>query len=478
MKFFQHRLPIDSSSMTRWRRRIGEAGAEKLLQETIEAGLRLKLVKVSQLQRVNVDTTVQEKHARFPTDARLYQRARERLVKQAKAEGIALRQSYVRIGKRLLFQQSRYAHAKQFRRARRETRKLRTILGRVIRDIERKAPQPNDELASLLKLGWRLYRQQRTDKHKLYSIHAPEVECIAKGKARKRYEFGCKVSLAVTSRGGWLLAARACPGNPYDGHALKETLRQVEGVAGRAPAHVFVDMGYRGHDYDGPTQVHVDRRRRGRIPKGVWRWMKRRAAIHTHHRAPQERQAPGPQPPQGHPRRQAQRGAQRLGHELRHAPRRSALHRGSLVPNPGPASRNPPTPHPAATPLHAHLKRTSSATTRHTKTASPTDRGRSTQLKVFKTGLGSTASAKLPAGCLSRAALAPYPAPPCSASSTRTWTTFGFERLRSSRQRYLGVGVDKSARLSEHRGGVIGHWSPSSSARPARSASTPAQARR
>ena len=279
MKFFEHRLPIDASSMTRWRKRIGEAGAQELLTETIEAGLRLKLVKVSQLQRVNVDTTVQEKHVRFPTDARLYQRARERLVKQAKAEGVALRQSYVRIGKRLLFQQSRYAHAKQFRRARRETRKLRTILGRVIRDIERKALNPSEELASLLKLGWRLYQQQRTDKNKLYSIHPPEVECIAKGKARKRYEFGCKVSLAVTSKGGWLLGARACPGNSYDGHTLKDTLRQVEGVAGRAPEHAFVDMGYRGHDYDGPTEVHVDRRRRGRVPKGVWRWMKRRAAI-------------------------------------------------------------------------------------------------------------------------------------------------------------------------------------------------------
>ena len=279
MKFFRHRLPIDASSMTRWRKRIGEAGAEELLQETIQAGLRLKLVKASQLERVNVDTTVQEKHVRFPTDARLYQRARERLVKQAGAEGIDLRQSYVRVGKRLLFQQSRYAHAKQFKRARRETRKLRTLLGRVLRDIERKAPQPSEELAALLKLGWRLYRQQRTDKNKLYSIHAPEVECIAKGKARKRYEFGCKVSVAVTSKGGWLLAARACPGNPYDGHTLKGTLRQVEGVAGRAPEHVFVDMGYRGHDYDGQVEVHVDRRRRGRINKSVWRWMKRRAAI-------------------------------------------------------------------------------------------------------------------------------------------------------------------------------------------------------
>ena len=186
----------------------------------------------------------------------------------------------MRVGKKLLFQQSRYAHAKQFKRARRATRKLRTILGRVLRDIERKAPQPSEEMAELLALGQRLYQQKRTDKNKLYSIHAPEVACIAKGKARKRYEFGCKVSLGVTSRGGWFVAARACPGNPYDGHTLKGTLEQLERVAGRNPEHVFVDMGYRGHDYDGDSiEVHVDRRRRGRIPRSLWRWMKRRAAI-------------------------------------------------------------------------------------------------------------------------------------------------------------------------------------------------------
>ncbi|HZJ08475.1 MAG TPA: IS5 family transposase, partial [Trueperaceae bacterium] len=145
-KFFQHELPIDPSSMTRWRRRVGEAGAEELLRETIQAGLRLKLIKPTQLQRVNVDTTVQEKNIRFPTDARLLDRARERLVKLAQVEGIELRQSYVRVGKRALKQQSRYAHAQQFKRAGKSTRKLKTILGRVIRDVERKASDPSQEL--------------------------------------------------------------------------------------------------------------------------------------------------------------------------------------------------------------------------------------------------------------------------------------------------------------------------------------------
>ena len=278
-KFFQHEPPIDPSSMSRWRTRVGDAGAEQLLKESIQAGLRLNLIKACQVARVNVDTTVMEKNVRHPTDARLLDRAREKLVKQAKAEGVQLRQSYVRVGKQALLMQSRYAHAKQFKRARRETRRLRTILGRVIRDVQRKAVNPSPELKELLALSTRLHQQERTDKRKLYSLHEPAVDCISKGKAYKRYEFGCKVALAVTSHGGWVLAAKAMPGNPYDGHTLKAMLEQASSLTGRTLERVYVDMGYRGHDYEGPIIVNVDKRRRGRTPKSVWRWMKRRSAI-------------------------------------------------------------------------------------------------------------------------------------------------------------------------------------------------------
>ncbi len=279
MEFFRHEAPIDPSSMSRWRSRVGEAGAGELLKETIEAGLRLEIIKPSELRRVNVDTTVQEKHIRHPTDPRLYDRMRERLVIAARREGVTLRQSYVRVGKRLLAQQSRYAHAKQWRRARRCTRKLRTILGRVIRDIERKLPDPGEGTGHLLALANRLHRQRRDDKGKLYSVHAPEVECISKGKAHKRYEFGSKVALAVSSRGGWIVAARSLEGNPYDGHTLQGTIDRVVSTSGVEPEHVYVDMGYRGHDYEGGCEIHVGRRRRGSIAKSLWRWMKRRAAI-------------------------------------------------------------------------------------------------------------------------------------------------------------------------------------------------------
>ena len=150
MKHFEHRRPIDPSSMTYWRKRVGAAGAEAMLKETIEAGLALKAIKPSQLARVNVDTTVQEKHVRFPTDARLYNRARARLVKAAERRGIKLRQNYRRIGKRLLLQVNRYMHARQPKRAGRCRKKLRTILGRVIRDIDRKFPRPDGKLSNLM----------------------------------------------------------------------------------------------------------------------------------------------------------------------------------------------------------------------------------------------------------------------------------------------------------------------------------------
>src|SRR5579859_2482386 len=278
-RYFQHRLPIDASSMTRWRQRLGEAGAEQMLRETIAAGIKMGSIRPAQLKRINVDTTVQTKAVRYPTDARLYHRCRERLVKAARREGVVIKQSYRHIGKRLLLGSSRYAHARQMKRARGCTRKLRTQLGRVVREIERQVTNPSEKLSQLLATGHRIYAQQRHDKNKVYSVHEPEVECIAKGKAGKPYEFGNKVSVAITSRGGWLVGAKSFTANPYDGHTLAAQMKQVRSMIGDRVGEAHVDMGYRGHDYDGPVTVHIDKRRRGRTSRPLWRWMKRRAAV-------------------------------------------------------------------------------------------------------------------------------------------------------------------------------------------------------
>ena len=278
-RYFQHLAPIDASSMTRWRQRLGEAGAEQMLRATIETGIKMGAIRPAQLKRINVDTTVQTKAIRFPTDARLYNRCRERLVKMARREGLAIKQSYQHVGRRLLMQSSRYAHARQMKRARACTRKLKTQLGRVVREIERQTLTPSAKLAKLLDTAHRIYAQQRHDKNKIYSVHEPEVECIAKGKAGKKYEFGNKVSVAVSSRGGWFVGAKSFTGNPYDGHTLAEQMKQVDNLIGNKVSEVHVDMGYRGHDYGGGVTVHVDKRSRGRTPRALWRWMKRRAAV-------------------------------------------------------------------------------------------------------------------------------------------------------------------------------------------------------
>ena len=277
--FFEHTLPIEVSSMSRWRKKIGEAGAQELLCETIRSGLKTGAIKKTELKRVNVDTTVQTKAVRYPTDGRLYERLRERLVACAEQGGIRLRQSYRFVGKKAFHRQSSYARAKQFRRAARETRKLKTYLGRVVRDIERKAPVLDEELGELLVLAKRLLVQKRNDKNKLYSVHAPEVECISKGKVHKRYEFGCKVGLVTTAKTNWIVGARAFHGNPYDGHTLAQCIEQTQQITGITPTQATCDLGYRGHNYQGECKIEIVPRYKK--TKSKWRrfWWNRRSAI-------------------------------------------------------------------------------------------------------------------------------------------------------------------------------------------------------
>ena len=208
-EFFQHQLPFDRSSLTRWRQRMGDAKLTALIQESLSVATRTEAMKPKDLARVVVDTTVQPKAVMFPTDAKLLNRARERLVRLAAHVGVELRQSYARVGKLALIKHQRYAHAHQFKRANRSLRRLMTYLGRVIRDIGRRIdgdPELEEIFAQPLSLSRRVLAQdQRQRGPKVYSLHAPEVECIGKGKAHRPYEFGIKVSVATTahrSKGG------------------------------------------------------------------------------------------------------------------------------------------------------------------------------------------------------------------------------------------------------------------------------------
>jgi IS5 family transposase len=278
-EYFQHELPVDPTTPVKWRKRVGSKRLEALLKETVSVAEQGRFLKRESKRRLNVDTTVQEKAISFPTDARLYHKMRIKLVEAARSRGIRLRQSYTRLGGRVFVKQHRYRHANQHKRARKMTKKLKTYLGRVLRDIERKVDEPDSELAELLAKANRLLMQERKSKNKLYSIHAPEVECISKGKAHKRYEFGCKVGIVSTSRDNWIVGIGAFHGNPYDGHTLSESLAQSERIMEATPEHVYVDLGYRGHNYQGSAEVHIAWK--GPKKKSRWDklWRRRRAAV-------------------------------------------------------------------------------------------------------------------------------------------------------------------------------------------------------
>jgi transposase, IS5 family len=283
-EFFRHKLPFDRSSLTRWRQRMGEEKLVALIQESLNAATRTGAAKPTDFSKVIVDTTVQPKAVAFPTDAKLMHRARERLVRLAQKHGVRLRQSYARVGKRALMAYQRYAHAKQFRRANRALRSVRTYLGRVFRDIVRKTR--GDErlrgiFAEPLSLAFRVRHQRQNQRGpKVYSLHAPEVECIGKGKAHRPYEFGVKVSVATTlahSKGGQFIAhVKALPGNPYDGHTLETVIPQI----GASLSRIVADRGYRGHNAppDHKMKVYISGQKR-RVTDAIKRDLRRRSAV-------------------------------------------------------------------------------------------------------------------------------------------------------------------------------------------------------
>lgn len=160
------------------------------------------------------------------------------------------------------------------------SKKLKTYLGRVYRDIMRSGSQKDEVLLKKLSLAERLLSQNKNSKNKLYSIDSPEVECISKGKAHKRYEFGSKVSMVTTSKSNWIVAIEAHHGNLYDGHTLKSSIEKAASITNWQAKNVNVDLGYRGNDYDREAQVNiVNRLKMKNQAKSLVKWLKRRSAI-------------------------------------------------------------------------------------------------------------------------------------------------------------------------------------------------------
>jgi IS5 family transposase len=284
-EFFQHVFPHERSDLSHWRKRLGDK-LELLLAESLRVAHQAGALRTKDLARVTVDTTVQPKNVTFPTDAKLLHAAIKGLNRLARKHGVQLRQSYLRLAKRAAMMAGRYAHAKQFNRHHREVRFLRTRLGRLIRDIRRKIEDKADlreSFAAPLSRASQIRSQrQRQRGWKLYSFHAPEVECIGKGKASAPYEFGVKVSIVTTNArapgGQFVLHAKALPGNPYDGHTLADVIEQTQTLTGRQIERVYVDKGYRGHDVPNPRRVFISGQKRG-VFGLIKRELRRRSAI-------------------------------------------------------------------------------------------------------------------------------------------------------------------------------------------------------
>jgi IS5 family transposase len=284
-EFFQHEFPHERSDLSHWRKRLGDK-LELLLAESLRVAHEAGALRTRDLKRVTVDTTVQPKAITFPTDAKLLHAAIKGLNRLAGKCGVRLRQSYLRIAKRAAMMASRYAHAKQFKRHHRQLRLLRSRLGRIIRDIRRKiAGQPELETmfeGPLARAAQIRSQQQRQRGWKLYSFHAPEVECIGKGKASAPYEFGVKASIVTTNAcapgGQFVLHAKALPGNPYDGHTLGNVIDATEKLTGCVIERAYVDKGYRGHSTANPRRVFISGQKRG-VFGVIKRELKRRSAI-------------------------------------------------------------------------------------------------------------------------------------------------------------------------------------------------------
>lgn len=289
--YFDQALPCDSTTLIKFRTLLGEEGVEELLAQTITAAVEMKLISPKELATVVVDSTVQSKAIAHPTDSKLLETARQKLVQAAKDAGIDLKQTFAREERLLRLKAGRYAHAKQFKRMGRAIKRQRTIVARIARQIERgvstMTQAVRDALNGSLAKARQIVAQAATRKNtgtteKLYAWHAPEVECIAKGQSRTPYEFGVKVGIAATLRHNLIVAARSFAGKPYDGRTLNEQLEQATILmqeTGQKPQTAYVDLGYRGVDADNPDVAIKHRGKFKTLTDKERKLLKRRQAI-------------------------------------------------------------------------------------------------------------------------------------------------------------------------------------------------------
>ena len=254
-KVFQKRPPMNPIDMTKFRKRIGEKGAEKIFK--ISLMVNAKEITAKEMKLVMIDSTVQEKNITFPTDAKLYRKIIAKVLNMARKEDIELRRTYTREMKALKLKVRFMNHPTRMKEGKKAVKRIRTIARAMVSDIARK--MDGHQLSFYgkdLELFMRVINQERNDKDKVYSLHEPEVQCISKGKEHKKYEFGNKSAIAKT-RSGLIVSALAFLGNPYDGHTVSSHLEQISRLTGHTPEEAVTDRGYRGKKEIGRTKISI-----------------------------------------------------------------------------------------------------------------------------------------------------------------------------------------------------------------------------
>jgi len=276
-KEFQWKFPIEPSDLVHFRKRIGEEGVKTILE------ISIALHGKSALEReVVVDSTVQEKNITFPTDVKLHKKIIEQCRKIAGKEGIAQRQSYTRVVKKLIMAQRFRNHPKNKKKAYASARKLKTIAGRLVRELERElSEEQKQKYAEKIRIYNKILLQKKEDKEKIYSIHEPKVYCISKGKEHKRYEFGSKASIVMTKKSGIIVGAYSLEKNEYDGHTLSAALEQCQELRGIRPEVAIADRGYKGRQRIGETEILIPKPPK----KGISAYEKRKARARFRRRA-------------------------------------------------------------------------------------------------------------------------------------------------------------------------------------------------
>lgn len=251
---FQWEAPCDPSDLVHFRNRIGKDGVDKILKVSID--IQPEKDKRRAMKMVSLDTTVQEKNITYPTDVKLSKKIIEHCQRIATREGIKLRQSYRRIVKKLMLMQRFAHHPRNYPKAQKAKRKMRTIAGRLVRELKRKLPDNQlGQYFERLEVYEKVLKQNKSDKNKIYSLHEPHVACIAKGKVAKKFEFGSKVSVAMSKEENMVLAVVNYAGNPNDSKTVEDTLNKVEEMTGQKVKGAIVDRGYKVKKTVNGTQI-------------------------------------------------------------------------------------------------------------------------------------------------------------------------------------------------------------------------------